>query len=169
MAVLAECPGCRNKQSAKNKKCKCGEDLDQAKKSQRVKYWIKYRFPSGKQRKEYVGSFEELNGYSIEDARIAESKRKIQKRENRLLDIKPDAKMSFNELTEWYLNLEKVKALASYDTLRISLNKFNKVFGDMVVSNIKFVDLENYQARRAKKGLAAGTIDHEIGKTKTMI
>jgi integrase len=169
MAILAECPTCRNKQSLKNKRCKCGENLDKAKRSQRVKFWIQYRLPGGTQRKEYVGSFEDLNGYSIEDARIAAGKRKTQKRENRLLDIKPDSKMTFNELTEWYLNLEKVKALASYDTIKISLNKFNSVFGDMILSKIKSANLENYQAKRLKIGMAPATIDHEIGKAKTMI
>ena len=29
--------------------------------------------------------------------------------------------MTFNELTEWYLNLEKVKNLASYDIIKIKL------------------------------------------------
>jgi hypothetical protein len=41
MAILAECPMCHNKQSNKNKTCKCGEDLDQAKRSKRIKYWIR--------------------------------------------------------------------------------------------------------------------------------
>ena len=27
MAVMAECPICRKKQSVKNKRCTCGEDL----------------------------------------------------------------------------------------------------------------------------------------------
>ncbi len=169
MSILAECPICRNKQAVKNKKCKCGEDLDQAKRGQRIKYWIQYRLPGGKQRKEYVGSFEELNGYSIEDAQIAESKRKTQKRENRLLDIKPDVKMTFDELTKWYLNLESVKALASYDIIKINLNKFNSIFSDTIVGHIKPADLENYQARRLKQGKASGTVDHEVGKAKTMI
>jgi integrase len=169
MAILAQCPICRKKQSVKNKMCTCGQNLDRAKKSNRVKYWIVYRLPDGKQRKEYVGSFEDLNGFSIEDARIAESKRKTQKRENRLLDIKPDSKMTFQELANWYLNLEKVKSLASYNTIKISLVKFNAAFGDMILSKIKSADLENYQAKRLKTGLAPATIDHEIGKAKTMI
>ena len=33
MAILAECPACHKKQKAKNKLCKCGEDLDKAKKA----------------------------------------------------------------------------------------------------------------------------------------
>lgn len=169
MGILAECPVCKRKQSVKKKACACGENLDQAKRSQRVKYWINYRLPNGKQRREYVGAFEELNGFSIEDARIAEGKRKTQKKEKKLLNITPDSKMTFNDLTEWYLNLEKVKALASFGTVKISLKKFNSVFGDMIVNQIKPADIENYQAKRLKEGKAPGTIDHETGKAKTMI
>lgn len=33
MAVLAECPICRRRQSLRNKVCKCGENLDKAKKA----------------------------------------------------------------------------------------------------------------------------------------
>ena len=77
--------------------------------------------------------------------------------------------MTFNELAVWYLNLEKVKALASYDIIKINLNKFNSVFGDVIVSRIKPADLENYQAKRLKQGRAPATVDHEIGKAKTMI
>ena len=64
MAILAECPFCRNKQAAKNKVCKCGGDLDRAKRSKKVSYWISYRIPVGKdeegktiykQRREAIG------------------------------------------------------------------------------------------------------------------
>ena len=86
-------------------------------------YWISYRLPSGKQKQEPVSS-------SIDDARAADGKKKAQKKEGRLFDIKDDAKMTFSELTEWYLDLEKVKNLASYDIVKITLSKFNKVFRD---------------------------------------
>lgn len=162
MAILAECPICHRKQRAKNRLCKCGEDLVKAKRSKKVKYWINYYLPGGKQRREIVG-------YSIEEARDAEGKRRSQKRENRIFDIKPDTKMTFNELTEWYLGLEKVKALSSYWLAELSLKKFNSVFGNIIVSRIKPADLENYQAMRRKKGLADATIDHEIGKAKTVV
>ena len=162
MAILAECPYCHKKQSVRNKVCSCGADLVKLKRNQKVKYWISYRLPGGKQRREAVG-------YSIEEARDAEGKRRSQKRENRIFDIKPDTKMTFNELTEWYLGLEKVKALASYWVIKLSLKKFNSVFGDTIVGNIKPADLENYQAKRKLQGIADGTIDHEIGKAKTMV
>jgi len=37
MAILQECPICQNKQSVKNKKCKCGTDLDSKKKQGKIK------------------------------------------------------------------------------------------------------------------------------------
>ncbi len=69
MAVLQECNHCHRKQSLKNKRCnKCDNNLDKAKRSQKVKYWINYRLPDGKQIRELVGAFEGLNSYSITDA-----------------------------------------------------------------------------------------------------
>jgi integrase len=162
MAILAECPICHRKQSVKNRLCSCGEDLVQLKRSKKVKYWITYRLPGGRQRREAVG-------YSIEEARDAEGKRRSQKRENRFFDIKPEAKMTFSELTEWFLGLEKVKSLAYYPTLQICLKKFNSEFGSVVVSRIKAADLENLQAKRRAAGLADSTIDQEIGAARTMI
>ncbi|MBW1954627.1 MAG: site-specific integrase [Deltaproteobacteria bacterium] len=162
MAILAQCPICRARRTVKAKKCKCGEDLDKAKRAGRVRYWIQYRLPDGRQRKEFVGTL-------IKDAIAADGKRKTQKKEGRIFDMLPESRVTFSELAEWYLNLERVKALASYGTIKINIGKFNKVFGDTMVSDVKPADLENYQAKRLKEGIAPATVDHEIGKTKTMI
>lgn len=168
MTILAECPFCRKRQSVRNKQCDCGADLDKLKRGQKVKYWISYRLPGGKQRREPV-SGENLNPYSIESAREMHSKRVVQKKEKRIFDIKPDAKMTFHELTEWYLGLEKVKALSSFWRVKIALDKFNSVFGDWVVGRVRPADLENYQQMRKDEGLADATIDQEVGAAKTMI
>lgn len=93
MAILSECPLCRRKQSIRNKSCICGNELDRAKRSKKVKYWINYRLPGGKQRREFVG-------FSVEEARDAEGKRRSQKRENRIFDMLPESKMTFNELVK---------------------------------------------------------------------
>jgi integrase len=162
MAILAECPICHKKQSVSNRLCDCGEDLVKAKKSKRVRYWINYRLPGGKQKRESVS-------FSIEEAKDADGKRRSQKRENRIFDIKPEAKMSFNELTKWYLKLEKVKSLAYYSILTINLNSFNSSFGDFIVNQIKPVDLENYQAKRKAQGQSDSYVDSQIGAAKTMI
>ena len=168
MAILAECPYCHKKQSLRNKRCDCGAQLDKLKRSQKVRYWISYCLPGGKQRREPVGG-EGLNPYSIESARQMHSKRVVQKKEKRIFDIKPDTKITFNELTQWYLGLKKVKSLASYWRIKIALQKFNSVFGDRVVSEIKPADLENYQQMRKDEGLADAAIDHEIGAAKAVI
>ena len=179
MAVLAECPYCKSKQSAKNKKCigkikggiPCGADLDKAKRSKKIKYWISYRIPVGKdeegkaiykQRREPVGK-------SIEKARDADGKRRVQKREHRIFDMLPESKMTFQELTDWYLDLKTVKKLKSHTRIKQALNNFNATFGYMVAGDIKPVYLENYQEDREGKGRASATIDMEISIAKTMI
>jgi hypothetical protein len=162
MAVLAECPFCHRRQTTRSKKCTskngkgCGADLEKAKRSGKVKYWIAYRVPGGKQR------FEKLTGEnatSVEYARAADAKRKVQKRENRIFDIKPEAKMTFQELTNWYLGLEKVKGKAYFRTLQYNLASFNKVFGETIVRDIKPGALEEYQAKRKALGLSDSYVD----------
>ena len=87
MGILAECPSCHKKLSVRNKLCSCGVDFDKAKQSKKVKYWINYRLPNGRQKRESVDSFEGLSGFSIEDARKAEGKKRVQKAEKRFLSV----------------------------------------------------------------------------------
>jgi integrase len=163
VAILAQCPVCKTRQSVKKKICgKCDHDLDKAKKGKRLIYWISYRLPSGKQKQEAVGT-------SIDEARAAEGKRKAQKKEGKLFDVKDDAKMTFAELAEWYKNLESIKAQKAFWRTKISLNHFISVHGNMIVSRIKPVDLENYQAKRKKLGKADNTVDSEIGAVRSII
>jgi hypothetical protein len=61
MALLCECPVSHRKQGAKNRLCSCGENLDKAKRAGRVKYWITYRLPGGKQRERILTTDEYLN------------------------------------------------------------------------------------------------------------
>ena len=163
MAILAECPRCHKKQAAKNRLCICGEDLIKAKRGQRVRYWINYRLPNGKQRREAVA-------YSIEEARAAEGKRKAQKIENPgILERVPAERMTFNELAAWYLGLKSVKVLASFKRLGCCLRNFTNAFGGRIVSSLKPVDLEKYQHKRIEAGRAPATVDMEITIAKTMI
>ncbi|NLD36401.1 MAG: tyrosine-type recombinase/integrase [Desulfatiglans sp.] len=169
MAILQECFVCHKKQAVKNKVCLCGQDLDAAKKSKKIKYWISYRMPDGKQKRESVSAYTDLDGYSIMDARKALSKREVQKSENRILDVKKESKWNFNQLAEWYLSLDSIKGLSSAWRVKLALGKFNSVFGDTLVSNIQLEDLENYQAMRKAEELAPATIDQEMGAAKAMV
>ncbi|MBW2602911.1 MAG: hypothetical protein JRE28_01165 [Deltaproteobacteria bacterium] len=81
----------------------------------------------------------------------------------------PESLMTFQELTDWYLELRTVKKLKSYIRIKQALNNFNVVFGDMIVDDIKPVLLENYQEDREGQGRAAATIDMEISIAKTII
>lgn len=162
MAILAECPVCHRKQKTRNKICLgCGNDMDKAKRSKAVKYWITYRLPGGKQRREPVGD-------SIEEARDANGKRRGQKRENRIFEILPEANQTFEQLADWYLGLEKTKRLAYYTGLKSNLKRFNEVFGDIKVCDLKVTDLESYQIRRTND-FAPKTIDDQISAAKTMV
>jgi len=163
MAILAECAICRRKQATKNKVCKCGEDLDKAKRSKRVRFSIDYLLPNGKARREFVG-------YSIQEAQIAEGKRKTQRYENpRILEKAPDERVTFRQLADWYLGLEKVKSKAYYPTMKINLESFNVEFGDVLISQIRPMDIENYQARRKGTGYSDSYIDQEVGAARTMV
>lgn len=163
MAILAECPRCHKKQAVKNRLCPCGADLIKEKRLQKVRYWINYRLPNGKQRREAVG-------YLIKEAQAAEGKRKAQKYENPgILEKVPAERMTFAELMDWYLNLSPVKKLSSYIRVKGALGNFNKAFGDRIVSTIKPLDLENYQQKRIEEGKAPATIDMETTIAKTMV
>ncbi len=163
MAVLEQCPKCHMKQAIKNKLCgSCGEDLDKAKRSKKVKYWIHYRLPGGKQKWELVGN-------SIEEARDANGKRRTQKRENGLFDIKPDKKMTFRELSDWYLDLEEIKGKASYRQMIHRVKLLNEGIGNKIVSRILPVDLQNYREKRRKEGKALATIDDEVTQGKMIV
>ena len=163
MAVLAECPYCHRRQAVKNRTCvACGQDLIKMKRAQKVRYWIIYRV-NGKQRWEHVG-------LSVEKARAAEGKRKVQKFENPAILEKVQAdRMTFMELTEWYLEQKTVKKLASYERVCRGIKNFNNVLGDHVVGSLKPLDLENYQEKREGEGMAAATIDMELSLVKTMV
>jgi integrase len=160
MAILQECPACHKKQAVANKRCSCGWNLDRAKKSRQVKYWLSYYIGKRKRR--------EVAGYSIDEARDADAKKKILKRENRFFDIVPEAKMTFSELAKWYTGLERVKSLSRFRVINQRLNAFNAVLGDTVLGDLRLSDLEGYQVKR-KASVAPSTIDDEINVVKTMV
>ena len=161
MSILAECPVCHKRQANKNKVCSCGQNMDKLKPGGKVNYWIVNRL-DGKQKWENAGT-------SIEEARDADGKRKVQKRENRIFEILPQATMTFQELSDWYMKKESVKAKKYYPLLCLCLKKFNADFGTRIVADIKTGDLEDYQAKRKGQGKAASTIDQEIAAAKAVV
>ncbi len=175
MAILIECGYCHTKQSRRHKKCigkrkkeDCRADLDAARKAKKVRYWILYRV-QGKQRKEAVGSFEGLNPYSLKDAEKALAKRVVQRTEKRLFDMLPGVDVTFVELTEWYLDLKSVKKLATYETVKWAIGRFNQTFGNKIVGTLIPVDLEDFQDQLEEENAAPATTDMILIRAGTMV
>lgn len=162
MSILAECPFCHKKQSVRNKICSCGAKLDRLKKQrEKVKYWIQY----------YLGNkqYRESIGYSLEEAKDAEGKRRSQKREGRIFDIKQDTVLTFRDLAEWYLELENTKSLASYRGIGIRLSKFNARFGNTLLNELKKTDLEGFQTSLKREDLSYSYIDNIVTQAHVMV
>jgi integrase len=164
MAILQQCPICKRLHSLKLTECPspCGENLKKAARSKRIKYFIHYRLPTGKQIKQLVGK-------SIEEARAADGKRKAQKREGRIFDMVPDSKVTFHDLTQWYLGLDTTKDLKGFKAVKVYLDKFNREYGSTLISNVKVTDLQSLRGKRKKEGRKPKTIDHEIETMKRVI
>ncbi|MCP4748021.1 MAG: integrase [Desulfobacteraceae bacterium] len=160
MAVYVECPVCHRKQSLRNRVCGgCDWDLVKAKRTQSPNYWVQY-YIAGKQARF------ELVGKSIQEARELDIERKKQKRENTL---STNSKINFLELSRWYLNLNSVKKLKSYDRVQLCLKNFNKNFKHRKVGSIKNLDLIDYQNKRLDEGRALATVDMELKIVQTMV
>jgi integrase len=161
MAIVQQCPICKARQKNSNKKCgRCGEDLVKAKKSNRVKYWISY-WLDGKTRYKSIG-------YSISEAQDADSKVKVEKRENPFFQ-KTDNEVTFKGLAEWYTGLISIQEKKYFPTLTIRLSRWNEVYGNKKIIDLKKSDVENFQSKKRKEGAAGSTIDQEVGAARTMV
>lgn len=129
----------------------------------KVRYWIDYVVPGKKPIREPVD-------FSIDEARTAMGKRKAQKVEApSILQRLPERKMTFQQLTDWYLEQDAVKAKKYFDTFKINIASFNKVFGNKIITQVTKIDLENYQTNRKAAGYSDSYIDQEVGAAKTII
>lgn len=162
MSIFLKCPICGKQNSTRNKKCDCGQSLDAAKKNGTAVYYIEYRLPNKKKRREKVGS-------SYMDAVAADGKRKGQKAEGKILNIAPGIKTNFNKLSEWFIETPRFQKLKSKHVLTFNLNSFLAEFGNHNIYSITRFDLENYQIKRQNAGKSESYIDQEIGAARNML
>lgn len=161
MAIQAECPRCKHRQSLQNKKCKCGADLVAAKR-RGIKYWLHYRLPDGRRLREYAGD-------TLAEAKAAEGKRLSQKAEGRILEAVTGRDTTCEQVSAWYLELEKTKSLKYHSVMVYNLKIFNRELGHKRVSDLKQVDLENYQMKRKAAGMSDSYVDQEVGTIRRAI
>ena len=175
MAVMIECLLCHRKQAVKNKRCgNCGDDLDRQKRLRETvegpdgqkmtkgksRYYIRFPKPGGKRSLEFIG-------YSLQEARDAYGKRRVQKREKRVFDMMPGTDKTFEEMGAWYLDLEDVKEKGN--AVRSALKCFNEEFGNWIVLDLKATDLENWQRKMLKAGKAPSTVHTYRNFAQTML
>lgn len=163
MAVMAQCPICKQRQKLANKICRCGEDLNQAKRSRRTRYWITYRVPGSRKK------FWQLIGASLKEAQDADSKRRVQRREGRIFDMVPMADSTFSELFAWYMGLESVRALAWFKALQTHESIFCSIFGTRRANSLKKSDLDNFQAKLKAAGYSSAYIDQVVATARTVV
>jgi|GEM_PF-1168707 hypothetical protein len=121
MSVHVECPGCRQKNSLRNKRCTCGRDLDRAKRAGRIRYWIHYRIPVERP----DGAIEmrqrcELAARSLPEARDVEAERRLQKRENgvfKVLPFLPSRRKTFPEAPAAIANVPNLERFVAMELL----------------------------------------------------
>lgn len=160
MSVLIECT-CHVKQSAKNKVCQCGQDLDKLKRGGKARFWINFKV-EGKQRREYVGT-------SIEKARDADGKRRSQKREGRIFDMIPGKDMTMQKAIKRFLELKTTQNLSSYPRVKLALKHITGEFGNKLVMNIKTSELNDYALNRLAQGASKASVTMELAYASTVV
>ena len=166
MGILAECPACHYKQKLANKKCsKCSEDLEKAKRSKRVPFWVYYRIPGkGGKDKQYYEPCK-----TIEEAKALNSKHTVQKKERRYFEMIPESDTTFKELSDWYLELEVVKGLKMFEILKLHAKIWNEQFGGLQVNRLKKSSIENFRTKMLKTGKSRSYIDQIVGTARAMV
>ena len=166
MAILCKCPNCGRKQAVKNKKCKCGRNLDRAKQSRQVRYYIDYR-AEGKQKQKSLASLG-LDPYSLKEAKDADAQLRLDKRQGKPI-FGERLQFTFSQIAEWYLNLESVKQLYSYWLIETKIKIFNLEFGECYTDDLKPEDLRDFQIKRKNEGMKPATVDQELSKARAMV
>ena len=167
MALLIECPSCRNRNSLKNISCNCGKTLRKA--SGKV-YWIEY-YLAGSRKRERIGSSKQAAENRLRKVKTAKAeKRHIRKNFNSEINLK--------QLRDWYLNLDEVKQLSSHDRIEVLTRHIMRIFGKQILIEEIIPDkVSLYREKRKKefcipypeKHPSETTIKREVSALKTML
>ena len=118
MAILVECRICKRRNSIKHVVCKCGKNL--SKTSGKV-YWIEY-YLHGKRKRERIGKSKPAAENRLRLVQTA-------KVEGRHIKKNLNAEISLNQLRDWYLNLDEVKQLSSFDRIEVLTRHIMRIYG----------------------------------------
>ncbi len=167
MALLIECPNCKNRNSLKNLICKCGKKI---RKESNKCYWIEY-YIDGQRKRERIGHSKLAAENRFREVQTA-------KVEGRYIKNVKGVKLTLNELRKWYLSLSEVRNLSTYNTLLSRVAHPVRLIGESkYASSLSLDDIEHYRLSRGKEEsrwsknnkVTAATINKEISAFKSML
>lgn len=56
-----------------------------------------------------------------------------------------------------------------FETLKFNLASFNKIFGNLIVTQIEPSEMQNFQATQKADGYSDSHVDQQIGTAKTVV
>ena len=167
MALLIECPNCKNRNSLKNLICKCGKKI---RKESNKCYWIEY-YIDGQRKRERIGHSKLAAENRFREVQTA-------KVEGRYIKNVKGVKLTLNELRKWYLSLSEVRNLSTYNTLLSRVAHPVRLIGESkYASSLSLDDIEHYRLSRGREEsrwsknnkVTAATINKEISAFKSML
>jgi len=165
MALLIECPNCKNRNSLKNISCNCGKTLRKA--SGKV-YWIEY-YLAGSRKRERIGSSKQAAENRLREVQTA-------KAEGRYIRKNKNSEITLGELSEWYLGLSEVKEKRSFKDIEICLKNIISRVGDKLSpSQLTMERVEQFRQRRLTEKTQTGrpakpsTVNRDVANFKAML
>jgi len=155
MAVFQQCPTCKKIIALKNDRCRCSEDLVKARSSRRIRYWVVYKLPDRRQKKEPVG-------YSLKDTQDRDAEVTVDKANG-----KAEAKASnwtYWNLFKWYeKQILPDQKLKSKSRVSDAFRAWEEVLGHIIVNKTQTSHLEKFKNYRLEvKGRAPSTVVKEL-------
>ena len=167
MALLIECPNCKNRNSLKKLICKCGKKI---RKESNKCYWIEY-YIDGQRKRERIGHSKLAAENRFREVQTA-------KVEGRYIKNVKGVKLTLNELRKWYLSLSEVRNLSTYNTLLSRVAHPVRLIGESkYASSLSLDDIEHFRLSRGQEEsrwsknnkVTAATINKEISAFKSML
>jgi integrase len=168
MALLVECPACRNRNSVRADRCKCGMAL---KKLGHKNYWIEYYDDAHGRKRERIGPSKAAAEQRLREVLKART-------EGRHISRDSAARISLKELTDWYKKLPDVTAKRSFVRDEKSIKNLLRILNES--SKIKEITpgrIDAYRQRRLQEKssrnpdatIMPSTVNREVACLKTML
>jgi integrase len=90
-------------------------------------------------------------GYQKKLAERAYQKKMVEWAEKKYLDIKEESNLTFSQLVQWFLELPVVQKKKTIKDIKRACRDLEKVFGPMLIKDIKPAMVENYQDQRLQE------------------